>query len=144
MQPIRFRSEQSINGVKIKRLAYGGGGKNNPQRHNDGFVLYIAAQCNFVYSHMLRESAILCRLGSSALRLHHTSSCLHSLDRSRFLHGPKLLPTTSYGFPGRCRRDACPFILKSLYSCIDPSQLFGFLLFQADRCSIRRISNTSA
>ena len=25
-------TEQSINGVKIKRLAYGGGGKNNPQR----------------------------------------------------------------------------------------------------------------
>ena len=62
MQPIKFRSEQSINGVKIKRLACGGGGKNNPQRlvpYNDGFVLYIAAQCNFVYLHMLRESAIL-------------------------------------------------------------------------------------
>ena len=62
MQPIRFRSEQSINGVKIKRLAYGGGGKNNPQclvPYNDGFVLYIAAQCNFVYLHVLRESAIL-------------------------------------------------------------------------------------
>ena len=62
MQPIRFRSEQSINEVKIKRLAYGGGGKNNPQRlvaYNDGFVLYIAAQCNFVYLHVLRESAIL-------------------------------------------------------------------------------------
>ena len=62
MQPIRFRSEQSINGVKIKRLAYGGGGKNNPQRlvpNNDGFVLYIGAQCNFVYLHVLRESAIL-------------------------------------------------------------------------------------
>ena len=61
MQPIRFRSEQSINGVKIKRLAYGGG-KNNPQRlvpNNDGFVLYIGAQCNFVYLHVLRESAIL-------------------------------------------------------------------------------------
>ena len=65
MQPIRFRSEQSINGVKIKRLAYGGGGKNNPQRlvpYNDGFVLYIAAQCNFVYLHVLRESAILVSL----------------------------------------------------------------------------------
>ena len=62
---IRFRSEQSINGVKIKRLAYGGGGKNNPQRlvpYNDGFVLYIAAQCNFVYLHVLRESAILVSL----------------------------------------------------------------------------------
>ena len=65
MQPIKFRSEQSINGVKIKRLAYGGGGKNNPQRlvsYNDGFVLYIAAQCNFVYLHVLRESAILVSL----------------------------------------------------------------------------------
>jgi hypothetical protein len=62
MQPVRFRSEQSINGVKTKRLAYGGGGKNNPQRlvpNNDGFVLYIAAQCNFVYLHVLRESLIL-------------------------------------------------------------------------------------
>ena len=61
MQPIKFRSEQSINGVKIKRLAYGGGGKNNPPSGSvyDGFVLYIAAQCNFVYLHMLRESAIL-------------------------------------------------------------------------------------
>jgi hypothetical protein len=66
MQPIRFRSEQSINGVKIERLAYGGGGKNNPQRlvpyYNDGFVLYIAEQRNFVYLHVLRESAILVSL----------------------------------------------------------------------------------
>ena len=64
MQPIRFRSEQSINGVKIKRLAYGGGGKNNPPSGSvyDGFVLYIAAQCNFVYLHVLRESPILVSL----------------------------------------------------------------------------------
>src|SRR4029434_3105192 len=64
MQPIKFRSEQSINGVKIKRLAYGGGGKNNPPSGSvyDGFVLYIAAQCNFVYLHVLRESPILVSL----------------------------------------------------------------------------------
>lgn len=62
MQPIRFRSEQSINGVKIKRLAYGGGEKLILSvwfRINDGLIRYIAAQCNCVYLHALRDLAIL-------------------------------------------------------------------------------------
>ena len=63
MQPIGFLSEPSINGVKIKRLAYGGGGKNNPERlvpyRDNGFVLYITAQCKFVDLHVLRKLPIL-------------------------------------------------------------------------------------
>ncbi len=90
MQPIKFRSEQSINGVKIKRLACGGGGKDSPQRlvpYNDGLVPCILQRSVIFVTYTCYENLqSSCRCGSIVRPLGHPlsmllTSCSSEADR---------------------------------------------------------------